>query len=92
MPPSLWSAFWSEGKTGTGETMLALEIAKALSAPLFEWHVISITEGGAGPLTNTTQCRDCATASLATHACRTSATTSAQQLWMRSSPTTARSC
>ncbi len=39
-----------KGEPGTGKTILALEIAKSLGAPLIEWHVKSTTEGAAGPL------------------------------------------
>src|SRR5262249_35265469 len=33
-----------KGEPGTGKTVLALEIAKALSSPLIEWHVKSTTK------------------------------------------------
>src|ERR1041385_2080244 len=33
-----------EGEPGTGKTVLALEVAKALNAPLIEWHVKSTTK------------------------------------------------
>jgi MoxR-like ATPase len=33
-----------KGEPGTGKTVLALEIAKALDAPLLEWHVKSTTK------------------------------------------------
>src|SRR2546429_5253518 len=33
-----------KGEPGTGKTVLALEIAKALAAPLIEWHVKSTTK------------------------------------------------
>ncbi len=32
-----------KGEPGTGKTVLALEIAKALGAPLIEWHIKSTT-------------------------------------------------
>ena len=33
-----------KGEPGTGKTVLALEIAKALDAPLLEWHIKSTTK------------------------------------------------
>ena len=33
-----------KGEPGTGKTVLALEIAKAIGAPLIEWHVKSTTK------------------------------------------------
>src|SRR5881409_4278132 len=33
-----------KGEPGTGKTVLAIEIAKALGAPLIEWHVKSTTK------------------------------------------------
>src|SRR5215470_16926393 len=33
-----------KGEPGTGKTVLALEIAKAVGAPLIEWHVKSTTK------------------------------------------------
>ena len=33
-----------KGEPGTGKTVLALEIAKALAAPLIEWHIKSTTK------------------------------------------------
>ena len=37
-----------KGEPGTGKTMLALEVAKALNRPLFEWHVKSTTKAQHG--------------------------------------------
>src|SRR5712691_11236966 len=33
-----------KGEPGTGKTVLALEIAKSLGAPLIEWHIKSTTK------------------------------------------------
>src|SRR6201982_85601 len=33
-----------KGEPGTGKTVLAIEIAKALAAPLIEWHIKSTTK------------------------------------------------
>src|SRR5262249_3923402 len=33
-----------KGEPGTGQTVLALEIAKSLGAPLIEWHIKSTTK------------------------------------------------
>src|ERR687883_265114 len=37
-----------KGEPGTGKTVLALEIAKAIGAPLIEWHVKSTTKAQQG--------------------------------------------
>jgi MoxR-like ATPase len=37
-----------KGEPGTGKTMLALEVAKALNRPLFEWHIKSTTKAQHG--------------------------------------------
>ncbi len=37
-----------KGEPGTGKTMLAIEVAKALEMPLFEWHVKSTTKAQHG--------------------------------------------
>ena len=37
-----------KGEPGTGKTVLAHEIAKALGAPLIEWHVKSTTKAHQG--------------------------------------------
>jgi MoxR-like ATPase len=37
-----------KGEPGTGKTVLALEVAKALGAPLLEWHIKSTTKAAQG--------------------------------------------
>ena len=37
-----------KGEPGTGNTMLAIEVAKALDAPLIEWHIKSTTKAQQG--------------------------------------------
>jgi MoxR-like ATPase len=37
-----------KGEPGTGKTLLAAEVAKALSMPLFEWHIKSTTKAQQG--------------------------------------------
>jgi len=37
-----------KGEPGTGKTVLAIEVAKALGAPLLEWHIKSTTKASQG--------------------------------------------
>lgn len=37
-----------KGEPGTGKTVLAIEVAKALKAPLLTWHVKSTTKAQQG--------------------------------------------
>ena len=37
-----------KGEPGTGKTMLALEVAKALERPLYQWHVKSTSKAQQG--------------------------------------------
>ncbi len=37
-----------KGEPGTGKTVLAIEVAKALGAPLIEWHIKSTTKAAQG--------------------------------------------
>src|SRR3954466_3285385 len=37
-----------KGEPGTGKTMLAVEVAKALKRPLYEWHIKSTTKAQQG--------------------------------------------
>src|SRR3989442_5483931 len=39
-----------KGEPGTGKTVLALEVAKSLGAPLIEWHIKSTTKALHGAL------------------------------------------
>ena len=37
-----------KGEPGTGKTVLAIEVSKALNAPLIEWHIKSTTKAQQG--------------------------------------------
>ena len=37
-----------KGEPGTGKTQLAIEVAKSLGRPLFEWHIKSTTKAQQG--------------------------------------------
>jgi MoxR-like ATPase len=37
-----------KGEPGTGKTLLAIEVARALERPLFEWHIKSTTKAQHG--------------------------------------------
>ena len=72
MPRSRWSARCSiKGEPGTGKTVLADEVAKALGAPLIT-GTSSRPPRRSRASTSTTRCPACATASSATSGSRTS--------------------
>jgi len=81
-----------KGEPGTGKTVLAIEIAKAVGAPLIEWHVKSTTKAlqGLYEYDAVTRLRD---SQLGDTASRISATTSgAASCGRLSSPTSAQCC
>ncbi len=81
-----------KGEPGTGKTVLALEIAKSLSAPLIEWHVKSTTKAlqGLYEYDAVSRLRD---SQLGDERVKTSATTSsAASCGTPSSPTPGRCC
>ena len=45
---ALERALLIKGEPGTGKTVLAYEIAKALNAPLITWHIKSTTKAQQG--------------------------------------------
>jgi len=67
-----------KGEPGTGKTMLAEEVAKALGLPIFEWHIKSTTKAQQACM-NTTPCR-AARFAVGRPAVQTSATTSSRAL------------
>jgi len=69
-----------KGEPGTGKTVLAEESPKALGAPLLTWHIKSTTRRSRAS-TNTTRCRGCATASLATPGLRHQQLHQARKAW-----------
>jgi MoxR-like ATPase len=64
-----------KGEPGTGKTVLAHEVARALEPTLLEWHIKSTTKAQQG-LYEYDAVSACATASSATSGCTTSRTTS----------------
>src|SRR5262245_29498065 len=64
-----------KGEPGTGKTVLALEVAKSLGAPLIEWHIKSTTKAlqGLYEYDAVSRLRD---SQLGDERCATSATTS----------------
>jgi MoxR-like ATPase len=81
-----------KGEPGTGKTVLAIEIAKALDAPLIEWHIKSTTKAQQGlyEYDAVTRLRD---SQLGTSVSRISATTlNAASCGTHSSPTRGRCC
>ena len=81
-----------KGEPGTGKTVLALEIAKSLGAPLIEWHIKSTTKAlqGLYEYDAVSRLRD---SQLGDERVTTSATTSsAASCGTPSSPTRGRCC
>ena len=61
MPPSRCNALLIKGEPGTGKTVLAEEVAKALNVELITWHIKSTTKAHQAFM-NMTRSRACATA------------------------------
>jgi MoxR-like ATPase len=80
-----------KGEPGTGKTMLAIQVAKALQLPLLEWHIKSTTKAQQGlyEYDAVSRLRD---SQLATRACTTSTTTSCAACCGRRSRRRRRSC
>jgi MoxR-like ATPase len=78
-----------KGEPGTGKTMLAEEVAKALGMPLLQWHIKSTTKAQQGlyEYDAVSRLRD---SQLGDEACKTSTTTSCAACCGRPSPPSSR--